>query len=137
MGATIDDEAKARRLARAIASDIRLYHEEELKTGADLSEPMREARELFESRVVPALHPLFDVELAGMGITRVPPPSRAVAVPTSASAVVAREAPPRPRPTLDSSPVPSPGLGVGGLLAIAIILAAVAGGLVTYLVLRG
>ena len=135
MGVTIDDEDKARRLARALASDIRLYHEEELRTGADLSGPMAEARELFESRVVPALHPIFDVAFAEMGLTRVPPPARVVA--TSPASAAPREAPPRARPVLDTSPASSSGLGVGGLLAIAIILAAVAGGLVTYLVLRG
>ncbi|MFO0696014.1 MAG: hypothetical protein U0230_20795 [Polyangiales bacterium] len=137
----IDDEDKARRLARALASDIRLYHEEELRTGTDLSGPMTEARELFESRVVPALHPLFDVELAGMGITRIPPPARTAPVASTAapaaSAAAPAQAPPRPRPTLDTAPAPSTGLGVGALLAIAIILAAVAGGMVTYLVLRG
>lgn len=131
MGGTIDDEDKARRLARAVASDIRLYHEAELATGADLSPQMAEGRELFESRVVPALHPLFDVVMAEMGLPLVPPrpPGAPPLVPSDPSA--------RPRPMLEAAPAPSTGMGPGALMAVAILLLVVAGGIVAFLALRG
>ena len=55
----IETEQAARRLARAIASDLSLYNEEKILEGlqADnlydvLSEEIQEGRELFNSRVV-------------------------------------------------------------------------------------
>lgn len=58
----IETEQAARRLARAIASDLSLYNEEKILEGlqADnlydtLSEEIKEGRELFDSRVVPEL----------------------------------------------------------------------------------
>lgn len=55
----IETEQAARRLARAIASDLSLYNEEKILEGlqADnlydvLSEEIKEGRELFNSRVV-------------------------------------------------------------------------------------
>lgn len=63
----MDDEASARRLARAIASDIALYNDEDCKlarkTGtppAKLVAALAEGRELFQSRVSPSLHGLYD-----------------------------------------------------------------------------
>lgn len=129
MAGTIDDEDKARRLARAVASDIRLYHEAELATGADLSQPIAEGRELFESRVVPALHPLFDVVMAEMGVTRVAPPTY------RAPAGQPVEAAPRPRPMLEPSPTPRTGTGPDVLIAAAILLLVVAGAMVAFVAL--
>lgn len=58
----IETEEAARRLARAIASDLSLYNEDKILEGlqADnlyevLDEEIEEGRELFKSRVVPDL----------------------------------------------------------------------------------
>jgi len=58
----IETEEAARRLARAIASDLSLYNEDKILEGlqADnlyevLDEEIEEGRELFRSRVVPEL----------------------------------------------------------------------------------
>ena len=60
--ALIETEEAARRLARAIASDISLYNEEKIVTGLSnddlfgtLSEEIEEGRALFKSRVAPSL----------------------------------------------------------------------------------
>lgn len=62
--ALIETEEAARRLARAIASDISLYNEEKIVNGLTndnlfdaLSEEIEEGRALFKSRVAA---PLFD-----------------------------------------------------------------------------
>jgi hypothetical protein len=54
--ALIDNPDAARRLARAIASDILLCHREEIAKGGDVSEAIAEGRALFASRVTPAHH---------------------------------------------------------------------------------
>ena len=58
-----DDRAKARRLARAIASDISMYNEEKILKGIEqdnffdaLKEELEEGRELYRSRVSPELY---------------------------------------------------------------------------------
>ena len=60
--ALIDTDEAARRLARAIASDISLYNEEKVVEGiADdslfevMAEEIEEGRALFQSRVAPSL----------------------------------------------------------------------------------
>ncbi len=60
--ALIETEEAARRLARAIASDLSLYNEEKIMEGitkdtlfAVLSEELEEGRALFKSRVSPEL----------------------------------------------------------------------------------
>lgn len=60
--ALIDTEEAARRLARAIASDLSLYNEEKINEGLEhdnlfdlLSEEIEEGRALFKSRVAPEL----------------------------------------------------------------------------------
>jgi hypothetical protein len=60
--ALIEQPDKAMRLARAIASDISLYNEEKIKEGImndtffdALSAELDEGRELYRSRVVPAI----------------------------------------------------------------------------------
>lgn len=62
--AQIEDPSKARRLARAIASDISLYNEEKVREGlvADtffdaMSAELEEGRQLYATRVAPALDP--------------------------------------------------------------------------------
>lgn len=59
----IDTEDAARRLARAIASDLSLYNEEKIVRGieqdslfTELSEEIEEGRALYKSRVSPDLY---------------------------------------------------------------------------------
>lgn len=59
----IDTPEAARRLARAIASDLSLYNEEKITTGIqsdnlfeELDEEIEEGRALFKSRVSPDLY---------------------------------------------------------------------------------
>jgi len=61
--ALIETEEAARRLARAIASDLSLYNEEKIVEGItndrlfeSLSEEIEEGRALFKSRVAPELY---------------------------------------------------------------------------------
>lgn len=61
--ALIETEEAARRLARAIASDLSLYNEEKIVEGITndnlfnvLSEELEEGRALFKSRVSPELY---------------------------------------------------------------------------------
>lgn len=56
----IDNEKRARQLARAIASDLTLYHEAKILDGIAndslfdvMAEEIEEGRELFKSRVTP------------------------------------------------------------------------------------
>jgi tRNA pseudouridine-54 N-methylase len=58
-----DERSKARRLARAIASDISAYNEEKIVKGIEqdnffdaLKEEIEEGRELYRSRVSPELY---------------------------------------------------------------------------------
>ncbi len=62
--ALIDTEEAARRLARAIASDLSLYNEDKIVDGIKgdnlfeaLSDEIEEGRTLFKSRVAPNLYP--------------------------------------------------------------------------------
>ncbi|MGE0788751.1 MAG: hypothetical protein AB7S26_23970 [Sandaracinaceae bacterium] len=61
--ALIETEEAARRLARAIASDLSLYNEEKIVKGVqadnlfdELAEEIEEGRALFKSRVAPELY---------------------------------------------------------------------------------
>jgi len=60
MASTIDNPKRARQLARAIASDLTLYHEAKILEGIAndtlfqvMSDEIQEGRELFKSRVTP------------------------------------------------------------------------------------
>ena len=62
--ALIDAPEAARRLARAIASDLSLYNEEKITTGIEndtlfeeIDEEIEEGRALYKSRVSPDLYP--------------------------------------------------------------------------------
>lgn len=62
MASVIDKSKRARQLARAIASDLTLYHEAKILEGIAndslfdvMSAEMTEGRELFKSRVTPEL----------------------------------------------------------------------------------
>jgi hypothetical protein len=79
--ALIDNDEAARRLARAIASDISLYNEDKIVNGITndnlftaLSEEIEEGRALFKKRVSPELYPknfydraLVDIVIMGKG----------------------------------------------------------------------
>jgi hypothetical protein len=62
MATLIDTEKRARQLARAIASDLTLYHEAKILEGIAndnlfdvMTEEISEGRELFKSRVTPEI----------------------------------------------------------------------------------
>ena len=63
--ALIDKPERARQLARAIASDLTLYHEKEIVEGLEndtlfdvMADHIEEGRTLFKSRVVPDIFEL-------------------------------------------------------------------------------
>jgi hypothetical protein len=63
MATLIDSSKRARQLARAIASDLTLYHEAKILDGIAndslfevMSEEIEEGRELFKSRVTPEIY---------------------------------------------------------------------------------
>ena len=63
MATTIDNPKRARQLARAIASDLTLYHEAKILEGIGndtlfevMKEEIDEGRELFQSRVTPNIY---------------------------------------------------------------------------------
>ncbi|WP_428263820.1 hypothetical protein [Haliangium sp.] len=65
MATLIDNAKRARQLARAIASDLTLYHEAKILEGIAndtlfdvMSEEIEEGRELFKSRVKPEIYEL-------------------------------------------------------------------------------
>lgn len=73
----IHDDDGARRLAKAILADIRLYND-----GRFPSDAVDEGRGLFRGRVAPALHGVFDEELAAFGGAS-PSPNAAPAQPVT------------------------------------------------------
>jgi hypothetical protein len=79
----IEDEAKATRLARAIAADIELYNEAAITAGTDLTPQIQEGRELFRSRVVPAFHAVFEDVIGKSRVMQRPPPTTAASPLTS------------------------------------------------------
>ncbi len=63
MATLIDNTKRARQLARAIASDLTLYHEAKILDGIEkdslfdvMSDEIEEGRELFKSRVTPEIY---------------------------------------------------------------------------------
>jgi len=63
MATTIDNPKRARQLARAIASDLTLYHEAKILEGISndslfdvMKEEIDEGRDLFKSRVTPDIY---------------------------------------------------------------------------------
>jgi hypothetical protein len=90
----IDTEEAAKRLARVILSDIRLYNREKIRTGGDLKPELAEGYALFRSRVTPGLLPLFKKVLADNNLR----PAKAAAGP----------APPAPAPRPAPRPAPAP-----------------------------
>jgi hypothetical protein len=66
--ALIETEEAAGRLARVIVSDIEIYNRQKIAAGGDLSRELEEGYSLFQSRVVPALLPLFESVLSDRGL---------------------------------------------------------------------
>jgi hypothetical protein len=71
MATKIDNAKRARQLARAIASDLTLYHESKILDGITndslfdvMSEEIEEGRELFQSRVTPEIYEMNIYERA-------------------------------------------------------------------------
>jgi hypothetical protein len=62
-GSEIDDDAKARALARSILADIALYNREDIRAGRDMRSVFDDARLLYMGRVTARLHPVFDEEV--------------------------------------------------------------------------
>jgi hypothetical protein len=56
----IDTPEAATRLARALISDVRLYHSARIERGEDLTDALQEGRELFRSRVEASLHVVYE-----------------------------------------------------------------------------
>jgi len=82
----IEKPESARRLARAIMSDIMLYNEEALRRGDDVGEAVAEGRSLFQSRVVSAHYDIFEAALSEFGFDRYRrPASRSTPAPAAAS----------------------------------------------------
>jgi hypothetical protein len=124
----IDSEEAARRLARVIFSDIRLYNREKIQTGADLKSEIEEGYNLYRSRVAPPLFPLFKQVMADSGLrggraappgqgppaafARPPerpiPPERPASPAQGAAPPAERPAPPVQRPAPPSQPVLRP-----------------------------
>lgn len=139
----ISSEDAARRLARAIASDLLLYNQEAFQAGADLGKEVEEGRELFRSRVADSLHPVYEQVVVEMfqrarGGTSSTSPSRPG---TSTPARPVPRAQPGSRPPARSAPYEvhgndeqdRPGSGPRGTLMLAVgIAVAVA----VFLVLR-
>ncbi|MGZ3420557.1 MAG: hypothetical protein ACXVEE_21960 [Polyangiales bacterium] len=97
----IGDEAAARRLARAIASDIALYNEDKLRTGEPIHAEVAEGRELFRARVEPSLFRIYEGEIEHVLGPRMAEAKPVVQLTDYRSA-------PRP-PRLVSEPKPEPG----------------------------
>ncbi len=58
--APIDHPEAARKLARAVCADIRLYNADALAQGGDVSDAIAEGRTFFATRVAPAYHGIFE-----------------------------------------------------------------------------
>src|SRR4051794_28164059 len=104
----IDSEEAAKRLARVILSDIRLYNREKIRSGADLKAEIQEGYTLFRSRVVPDLVPLFETVLADnrLGLNGAPSGAPAPVAPGVKVPPRATMPPPRPRPSM-APPAPA------------------------------
>src|SRR6188508_1122342 len=118
MGA-IDSEDAARRLARVILSDIDLYIRERPKLGESREAQIEEGRRLFESRVTPALVPVFAMVLADRAVGRVNAPAAAPAPSTTASGAAAAvdrvHSPPASSAAFEDEPATDPSIFVPSL----------------------
>jgi hypothetical protein len=117
----ISDPAQARRLARAIASDIKLYNEDKLAGGQDLSAEIDEGRALYRARVDSALMQPYEQAILELGLrgtsrpSRRPPPPGPAQAPTPAPSLQNKHAF-ELRSTPDATPSMVPLLAIGVLL---------------------
>jgi hypothetical protein len=119
VASTIEDGDRARQLARAIISDVLLYHRDKLAGGGDLTGDVDEGRRLFQSRA-PRFPDLFEEALASSELSR-----------------YAGAAGAAPQPRLHPAPPPpAPQQSGSSMLAIAAVVVVIVVGLVVYL-LRG
>lgn len=119
----IDEEDKARRLAKAICADVMLYHPAAKDAPLDeraslISAPISEGRALYASRVSPQWAGIFEAEVAQL-----------VAAPLGLSpaaigaAQSPRTLPAATLPTRLAEPVrPESGGGTGLIIAIAVLI---------------
>ena len=125
----IADRDKATRLARAIVADIVLYNKEAITTKApSLTKEVGEGRALFEARVVPELHGVFDSAVresllepwAGEAPPRAVPPERAPL-----------------DPLVEASPATRPDKGsITGLLVGLVVVVVITAAVLAFLVRR-
>ena len=76
MAPLVTDPMKARRLARAIVSDVNLYNADKVQEGIEndtlfdlIEDELEEGRELYRSRVDPAIldeHNFYDIAIVDM-----------------------------------------------------------------------
>lgn len=64
------DRETAARLARAIIADLTLYNGDAMREGVDLSATVAEGRQLFQRRVAPALHGVYEEALGSTPLAR-------------------------------------------------------------------
>jgi hypothetical protein len=96
----IDTDDGARRLARVIVSDIKIYNPGKTAGHSDLTSQIKDGRQLFKSRVAPDLAPIFDEILAASDLAarqHTAPPVAARSAP-SRPALVPTPTPVAPRP---------------------------------------
>jgi hypothetical protein len=94
----------ARRLARVIISDIKIYNPKKVENGEDLTREIEEGRTLFKARIGADLLPLFEATLEETGLVKKPAPVPARR-PTPAATPARR---PTPAATLARRPTPVP-----------------------------
>jgi hypothetical protein len=132
----IEQETAARRLARAILTDIHLYNSDAVTSRGDLTEQIGEGRGLYRSRVTESLHALFETELSAgtlAGLDRAAPrPAPTTHTPTTSAPTTPGTAftssgdfvPKKRRPMGESSDSEGPvqsGSGIAVMLAIALL----------------
>jgi hypothetical protein len=95
----------ARRLARVIISDIRIYNPKKIEAGEDLTREIEEGRTLFKSRIGADLLPLFESMLEESGLVKPTVKAARARTPAGMAAVNVRRPTPFPSAPLR---VPTP-----------------------------
>lgn len=137
--AVIEDPERARRLARAICTDVQLYNSVQGLAPAEgaraLAAPLREGLQLYVSRVSPGLRSLFD-DAAREMCERVGVPFHPILEATAPSVPVASAMPmAAPHPEVPRRAPERPSSGVPPLLVALIAVACAIGGAAAFFVL--
>lgn len=111
----IEDEAAARRLARAIGSDIALYNDDKMRKGQSIAAEITEGRDLFRTRVAEQHFRVYETEIERLLGPRI------AAGQMNAEPVDFRTAP-GPRWTPDPQAEPSPWAGRVLWISLTIVL---------------